>query len=501
MNNRIGISKRVLLFVFASAFTTFSVRAEAKDDLDTFKDKVQECYGSLPAGYDVNLYARVVGGKVSSVEALCIPDNTKLADCACQAALSMPWEEKVFKGPERHFNVQLRGEAIVANGPMCGNDRDSIEEEIFARNLRALISKEFVMPDTNYPLTNVYAVAEVSEKGVLTKLWVDSSPKRTELEKALTVALGSPGLIKQLPTQYAKHFSGPGYPAQFWVNAVTEKGDSRKFFGINGPFLTDLEAMDKTRAIAANDPRYSLAKEYDFWLQPKLNGGGNTILLRSSMPIEYVIAARKQKGDQVGSQLDANYAAKSAANNKPLLAAFTDGQKSLQADDLAVTEQRIVQCTDLAETDGEAKSTASTLCFNLSQKLTDAKKFDAANALLNESIQKFLKRGFYISAVNAAMGLVCTASEKKDKDAAMAAAALMRNYLRLAVNALKPGQVNEAGEVVGMGFAGPMILAAKVGPLLKSEDEGKQLSDLAKEISEMAKEANKIAPTKGLTFN
>lgn len=83
----------------------------------------------------------------------------------------------------------------------------------------------------------------------------------------------------------------------------------------------------------------------------------------------------------------------------------------------------------------------------------------------------------------------------------MAAAVTMRDYLRLAVNALKPGQANEAGNVVGMAIATPMILGAKVGPLLKSEGEAKQLTDLSKEISEMAKEANKIAPTKGLTFN
>jgi len=252
------------------------------DDADVFAKEIKASYGSLPKDYVVDIYAHVEGKHVTKVVVLCSPDNPKLEECAAKAALVMPWSEKVSKGPERHFNVQISGDdSWFANGPLCFDQRMLGEEEIFSHNMRIQIGSKWQYPANQYPLTNVFVVGSLSDNGKLTQLCTDSAPKSPEIEAKILAILNTPDLIKQTPNTHDGDQKRE-YPAQFWLAVSTENSDKRQFFGATGPFLTKPNAI----ATTAQDPHYSLSKGFTDRLTALV--GRDAIYGRTSLAVDLV---------------------------------------------------------------------------------------------------------------------------------------------------------------------------------------------------------------------
>lgn len=156
----------------------------AEDDSDVFQTQLKGIYGSLPNGYDLDIYATMVGGLPRNIIVFCKPDNAKLEAAAIKAALVMPWRG-MGSGNERHFVFKMRDAYTNSGGPFSSTSSYLDQEELWAKGLRPIITSKWAADNGQIPLTNIVAVGELSASGVLRKLWLDSNPKSPALEKKL----------------------------------------------------------------------------------------------------------------------------------------------------------------------------------------------------------------------------------------------------------------------------------------------------------------------------
>lgn len=409
----------------------------------------------------------------------------------------MPWKETVNKGPERHFNIQLHDTYTVSNGPFAGETRMVDTNEVFAHNLRRTLSNKWKYPEKEYPLTNVFVVAEMSADAKLSKFWLDSFPKSADLEKAVSGLLQAPGTFDKIPKRHDGRNSD-SWPAQFWINVTTENTPKRKFFGARGPFMTELVGIDKMRTASAKDARFALSKGYTFWLSKKVSS--KEMVERSSLPIDLVTAQRKQVSRSESVESSSLVANTFAGSNKPLMAAFKAGQQALAANDMAGAQQRAIQCVGLANTEKECTGTATMLCTSTASRLLDAKQKEKAVALIDQIVAASDKKGFNMASANALIGMMKVNQDDKDKAGFTQTVTRMRDEMKSALSKLKPGQQDASGAIAGFSIIVPLGIGTSLGRMGMTEEESKPVGELMKEMMEMAEEANRIAPTPGMTF-
>lgn len=458
----------------------------AEDDSDVFQTQLKGIYGSLPNGYDLDIYATIIGGLPRNIVVMCKPDNPKLEAAALKAAAVMPWKG-MGSGNERHFFFKMRDAYTNSGGPISSSTRFLDEEELWAKGLRPQISNKWGADSGQIPLTNIVAVGELSASGVLSKLWLDSNPKSPELEKKLQDILASKGLITSLPSDRRS------FPQQFWLNVVLQNDSQRKVFGLNGPFLSELKGMDASRAKAASDKRYSLINGYSFWLFGKR--GNDYQYSRSSLPVEFKLAGEDQtrKAENVAKRGDMRGAASFITSNPQLLANLKAGKEALVKNDFETAKARMNQCIEGAKTDKECLGSGAELANQISVAYLDGKQPEVGKAFATQALAEMEKKQFYCSAYMCIIPLLKFASDAKSKEEYMAVLVKSKDLIKAAVAKLKPTSREDAEMIVGATMLAPLMLGVGLERLdIKEADpEGVQAKAIIVETMEMTKQASK----------
>lgn len=476
----------ILTIALIQPFSPLALPVLAESDSAVFETQVKGIYGSWPKGYEIDVYATTGSGLPRNIVVFCNPDNPKLEAAALKAASVMPWRG-IGDGNEKFFNMQIGDGYQCSNGPLASTSRMISEERLWAKNLRVLMTAKWGAETRQFPLTNLVAVGELQANGSLTKLWIDSNPKSTDLENKLQSLLLQRGLISSLPDNRR------GYPQQFWLNTVVENDSTRKFMGLNGPFLTKLKGMETSRAKAASDRRYALINGYSFWLADDYNSREQ--MQRSSMPVEFTLAQedRNRKAENVAKRGDMSMAAMIVKNNPQLLANLKAGKEALIKNDFETAKARMSQCIQTAKTDTECYGSGADLANQIAVAYLDSKQSEAGMAFIKTALAEMEAKQFYCSAYLCIIPLLKFTADAKSKTGYMETMAKSRDLVKAAVANLKPTDSEQASLIVGASMLAPLMLGVGLEKLeIKETDpEGVQAKAILLESMELTSKAGK----------
>lgn len=476
----------VLTIALIQPFSPLILAARAESDSAVFETQVKGIYGSWPKGYEIDVYATTGNGLPRNIVVFCNPDNPKLEAAAAKAASVMPWRG-MGEGNEKFFNMQIGDGYQCSNGPLASSSRMISEERLWAKNFRLLFSSKWGSESRQFPLTNLVAVGELQANGSLTKLWIDSSPKSAELENKLLTLLSQKGLMSSLPS------NGRGFPQQFWLNVVLENDATRKFIGLNGPFLTRLKGLEASRAKSLSDKRYALINGYSFWLADDYNSREQ--LTRSSMPVEFILAQKdnNRKSENVAKRGDMSMAAMIVKNNPQLLANLKAGKEALVKNDFETAKARMSQCIQTAKTDSECYGSGADLANQIAVAYLDGKQSEAGMAFIKSAQAEMEGKQFYCSAYLCTIPLLKFTADAKSKTGYMETMAKSRDLIKAAVAKLNPTDSEQAQLIVGASMLAPLMLGVGLEKLeIKETDpEGVQAKAILMESMELTSKAGK----------